>query len=86
MVLFKVPVEEKIPEAPKAAKKPEAVVVPPKEEPTKREKGTSMFLMDLSLQDQTLFGLLSLSLGYVTQTTMIHLNYITTHNILYIMY
>ncbi|XP_078030946.1 uncharacterized protein LOC144466895 [Epinephelus lanceolatus] len=38
MVLFKVPVEEKIPEAPKPAKKPEVAVVPPKEEPTKKEK------------------------------------------------
>lgn len=47
MVLFKVPVEEKIPEPPKAAKKPERVVVPPKEEATKKEKGTFMFLLDL---------------------------------------
>lgn len=48
MVLFKVPVEEKIPVPPKAAKKPEATVVPPKEEPTKKEKGTLMFRLDLS--------------------------------------
>lgn len=48
MVLFKVAVEEKIPEPPKPAKKPEPAVVPPKEEPTKKEKGTFMFLMDLS--------------------------------------
>lgn len=47
MVLFKVPVEEKIPEPPKAAKKPEPAVVPPKEEPTKKEKGTCVFLMGL---------------------------------------
>lgn len=46
MVLFKVAVEEKIPEPPKAVKKPEPAVVPPKEETTK--KGTFMFLMDLS--------------------------------------
>lgn len=48
MVLFKVPVEEKIPEPPKAVKKPEPAVVPPKEEPTKKEKGIIMFMMDLS--------------------------------------
>lgn len=48
MVLFKVPVEKKIPEPPKAPKKPEAAVVPPKEEPTKKEKGTFMFLLNLS--------------------------------------
>lgn len=61
MVLFKVAVEEKVPEPPKAAKKPEAAVVPPKEEPAK--KGTFMFLMNLSSVTncyQLLFGLLSL--------------------------
>lgn len=41
MVLFKVAVEEKMPEPPKAAKKPEPAVVPPKEEPAK--KGTFYF-------------------------------------------
>lgn len=46
MVLFKVPVEEKVPELPKAAKKPETKVVPPKEEPAQRDKGT---LNDVSL-------------------------------------
>ncbi len=39
MVLFKVHVEEKIPEPPEATKKPEPAVVPPKEKLTKREKG-----------------------------------------------
>lgn len=49
MVLFKVPMEKKVPEPPKPAKKPEPVVVPPKEEPTKKEKGTLMFLAHLAL-------------------------------------
>lgn len=48
MVLFKVLMEEKIPVPPKAAKTPEPTVVPPKEEPTKKEKGTFLFLLDLS--------------------------------------
>lgn len=43
IILFKVPVEEKITELPKAAKKAEPAVVPPKEEPTKKEKGTFLF-------------------------------------------
>lgn len=43
IILFKVPVEEKITEPPKAAKKAEPAVVPPKEEPTKKEKGTFLF-------------------------------------------
>lgn len=39
MVLFKVPLEEKVPELPKAEKKPEAQVVPPSEEPAQKDKG-----------------------------------------------
>lgn len=81
MVLFKVPVEEKVPEPPKAVKKPEAAVVPPKEEPTKKEKGTFIFH---SLFFELLFLLLSSESvhvlnkqGYAKQITMIHFNYYT---------
>lgn len=89
MVLFKVPVEEKIPEPPKATKKPEPAV-PPKEEPTKKEKGT-FFVSDgsfLSNKQALLVCLLSFESvqflrDYVTQITKILFNEIHIQNIIY---
>ncbi len=77
MVLFKVHVEEKIPEPPEATKKPEPAVVPPKEKLTKREKGTYMFLMDLFSVTSPGFVRFSSVLSFESVYVLNKLEYVT---------